>query len=147
MMVRRIAAGALFLALLAGGIRASMLRLLFPPHRPPDVAGPIDGVDRKPLRFRNDPTDAELVRFLDVVRTQTKRGDRIGLLMSGRHAGFSYMFWRANYELPGRLVLPPMDMVAPEDADVVALWDAGWGDPRYELVWAEGKGAILRRTR
>ena len=147
MMVRRVAAGALFAALLAGGIRVSMLRLLLPPFRPPNVAGPIDGVDRKPLRFRNDPSDGDLVRFFEVVRGQTKRGDRVGVLMSKQHAGFSYMFWRANYELPGRLVLPPMDLLAPEDADVVALWDAGWGDPRYDLVWAEGKGAILRRKR
>lgn len=147
MMVRRVAAGALFLALLAGGIRGNVLRLLLRPHRPPDVAGPIDGVDRKPLRFRNDPSDQELVRFLEVVRAHTKRGDRIGLLMSGRHGSFSYMFWRANYELAGRIVLPPMDVLPPDDADVVALWDAGWGDPRYDLEWAAGKGAILRRKR
>lgn len=144
-MIRRVVAGVLFAALIAGGIRASMLRLLLPPHRPPDVPGPLDGVDRKPLRFRNDPTDQELLRFIAVLRTQTKRGDRVGLFMAGRHASFSYMYWRAAYELPGRTVLPPMNLLAPENADVVALWEEGWGDPRFDLVYAEGKGAILRR--
>jgi len=137
----------LFAALVAGGIRGSMLRLLLPPHRPPDVAGPQDGVDRQPLRFRNDPTDADLLRFFGVLQTMTHRGERVGLLMNGRHSGFSYMYWRASYELPGRTVLPPMNLLAPEGADVVGLWGEGWGDPRFDLVWAEGRGAILRRRK
>lgn len=146
-MMRTIAAGLLFAALLAAGFRVSIVRLLLPPHRPPSVPGPVDGVDRKPLRFRNDPVPAEVLQFFETVRAQTKRGERVGILMAAPYSGFSYAYWRGSYVLAGRTVLVPMDMVAPEDADVVALWKSGWGDPRYDLVWSDASSAILRRRR
>jgi hypothetical protein len=61
------------------------------------------------------------------------------------HNGFSYTYWRTRYVLSGRTVLLPMDLIAPENPDVVAIYNTGWGDPRYELVWLGGHGAIARR--
>lgn len=147
-MIRRVAAGLLFAAILAGGMRASMFRLLLPPHRPPDVPGPIGGVDRAPLRLRNDPTPPELLQFFAELRAQTRPGERIGIMFGAHHAGFSYTYWRARYFLTGRTVLLPMDIIAPETApDVVAIWDTGWGDPRFELVWTGSHGAIARKRK
>jgi hypothetical protein len=146
-MMRRIAAGLLFAAVLAGGIRASVLRLLLPPHRPPDAPAPAGGIDRKPLRFENDPAPAELLRFFETIRANTRRGERVGLLMAAPYSGFSYVYWRANYVLAGRVILPPIDLVAPEDADVIAVWRSPFGDPRYEIVRADADSALLRRRR
>ena len=145
-MIRRVAAGLLFAAILAGGTRASMLRLLLPPHRPPDVPGNLAGVDRAPLRLKNDPTPPDLQQFLQQLRARTREGERIGFIFSWPHGGFSYTYWRARYVLTGRTVLLPMDIIAPDQApDVVAIWSTGWGDPRYELVWVEGHGAMARK--
>jgi hypothetical protein len=146
-MMRRVVAGLLFAAILAGGMRASILRLLLPPHRPPDVPGPIGGVDREPLRLKNDPTPPELLQFAEEVRSRTRKGERVGLMFGAPHHGFSYTYWRARYLLAGRTVLPPMDIVAPEDADVLALWRTGYGDPRYDVIFADGNSAIARRAR
>lgn len=147
-MMRRVAAGLLFAAILAGGMRASMFRLLLPPHRPPSVDGNIAGIDRAPLRLKNDPTPPDLLKFLSEVRVQTRRGERVGLVFGWPHAGFSYTYWRSRYTLTGRNVLLPMDLVAPEEApDVVAIWDTGWGDPRFELVWVGSHGAIARKKK
>lgn len=142
---RRLAAGLIFVALVASGVRGSILRLLFPPHRPPDVAGPVDGVDRRPLRFRNDPTPLELQRFLEDVRGSTLRGERIAFAAGPGHDGFSYTYWRASYVWSGRTVLLPVSLVAPENADVIAIWNAQYDDPRYEVLWREGNGALARR--
>lgn len=146
-MMRRVVAGLLFAAILAGGMRASILRLLLPPHRPPDLAGPIGGVDREPLRLKNDPTPPELLQFFAFVRARTEKGERVGLMFGAPYQGFSYTYWRARYELAGRTVLPPMDLVSPEDADVLALWRTGYGDPRYDVVFADSNSAIARRVR
>lgn len=146
-MMRRVAAGLLFAALLAGGVRPPLLRLLLPPHRSPDVPGPIGGVDRAPLRLKNDPTPVELVRFVEEVRSRTRKGERIGLQFGEPHHGFSYTYWRARYLLAGRTVLLPMDIVAPENADVIAVWRTGYGDPRYDVIFADTNSAIARRAR
>jgi hypothetical protein len=105
----------------------------------------VDGVDRRPLRFRNDPTPPELQRFLEDVRGSTLRGERIAFAAGPGHDGFSYTYWRASYAWSGRTVLLPVSLVAPENADVIAIWNAQYDDPRYEMLWREGNGALARR--
>lgn len=145
-MIRRVAAGLLFAALLAGGIRPSLLRLLLPPHRPPEAPAPPGAVDRRPLRFANDPTPPEIARFFEDVRAQTRPGEKIGLLMAPPNESFGYTYWRASYALSGRPVLLPITLAYPTDADVIALWEAGWGAADFELAWTgERNGALLRR--
>lgn len=147
-MMRSVLCGLLFAAILAGGARPSILRLLLPPHRPADVAGNAAGVDRAPLRLKNDPTPADLQQFLTTVREQTREGETIALVAGWPHTGFSYVYWRARYAWTGRTLILPMDIVAPEvPPDVVAIWDTGWGHPRYELAWTVGHGAIARKKK
>ena|SRR5687768_6353935 len=147
-MIRRVAAGLLFAALLAGGLRPSLLRLLLPPHRPPEAPAPEGAVDRRPLRFTNDPTPPEVAQFFEELRAHTKPGEKVGLLMSPPNEGFGYTYWRASYALTGRPMLLPVSLVYPHDADVIALWEAGWGSPNYELAWlGERNGALLRRKK
>ena len=142
-MMRRVGAGLLLAALFAAGVRVSVLRLLAPPHRPPDTPAPPGGIDRKPLRFANDPVPSDVLGFLGRVRADTKPGDRIALMMAAPHGGWTYTHWRASYELSGRHVLPPVTWETPPDA--IALWRTGFGDPHYELVWSDENSALLRR--
>lgn len=144
-MMRRIAAALLFAALLAAGARLPILRLLLPPHRPPDVATHPSALQRQPLRFTNDPTPQEMQRFFEGVRANTKPGERIVLIMPVPFEGMGYAHWRASYTLSGRHVSLPDPEQGPKDADVLAVWATYFGDPRYELAWLEGKGAMLRR--
>lgn len=147
-MIRRVAAGLLFAALLAGGIRPSLLRLLLPPHRPPEAPAPPGAVDRQPLRFRNDPTPPEIAHFFRELRAQIRPGEKVALLMAPPNESFGYTYWRASYELTGRPMLLPVTLVYPSDADVIALWQAGWGSPSFELAWmGEKDGALLRRKK
>ena len=142
-MMRRVAAGLLLAALFAGGVRVSILKLLLPPHRPPDTPAPPGGIDRKPLRFANDPVPDDLLRFLERVRADTKPGEQVAVLMEAPHSGWTYAYWRANYVLSGRRVLPPIEWDT--TPDVIALWRTGWGDPRYDIVWSDANSALLRR--
>ena len=145
-MMRRVAAGLLLAAILAGGVRVSILGLLLPPHRPPDIPAPPGAIDRKPLRLANDPIPGDVLRFLERVREDTKERESIALLMAHPHEGWSYTYWRASYVLAGRRVLVPRETVPPEVApDVVAVWQREWADPRYAIVWADANGARLRR--
>lgn len=144
-MMRRVAAGLLLAAIFAGGVRLSILRLLLPPHRPPDAPAPSGAIDRKPLRFANDPVPDDVLQFLGRVRADTRPGERIALAMAPPHGGWTYTHWRASYVLSGRHVLPPVPWDAPPD--VVALWQTGWGDPRYDLMWSDANSAMLRRKR
>ena len=145
-MIRKVAAGLLLLALFAGGVRLSILRLLLPPHRPVNDPTKIYGVDRRPLRFSDDPVPADVLQFLGRVRAETKPGERVALLMASPHDGWSYTHWRASYVLSGRHVITPMNLVEPEvPPDAVGLLGVGWGHPTYEIVWADAKSAMLRR--
>ncbi len=145
-MIRKIAAGVFLTALFAGGVRLSILRLLLPPHRPVNDPTKIYGVDRRPLRFSPDPVPADVLQFIEQVRASTKPGESVALLMASPHDGWSYTHWRASYMLSGRFLITPMNLVEPKTPpDVVGLWGVGWGDPRYELVWADSKSALLRR--
>jgi len=142
-MMRKVAAGLILAAIFAGGVRVSILRLLLSPHRPPDAPAAPGAIDRKPLRFANDPVGEDVLRFLERVRADTKPGETVALMMAAPHGGWSYTHWRASYVLSGRHVLPPVPFDAPPD--VVALWQTGWGDPRYELMWSDANSALLRR--
>lgn len=142
-MMRRVAAGLLLAALFAAGVRVSILRLLLPPHRPPDAAAPPGAIDRRPLRFANDPVSEDVLRFLERVRADTKPGERIALMMAAPHGGWTYTHWRASYVLSGRHVLPPVQWETPPD--VIALWRTGFGDPSYDLLWSDADSALLRR--
>jgi hypothetical protein len=145
-MMRRVAAGLLLAAVVAGGVRLPILRLLLPPHRPPDTPAPPGAIDRKPLRFANDPVPDDVLRFIERVRENTTSGERIALLMAPPHEGWSYTHWRASYLLSGRRVLVPRPIVPPQSSpDVVGLWRTSWVDPRYAIVWSDADGALLRR--
>ena len=144
-MIRKVAAGLLFTALFAGGIRLSLLRLLLPPHRPPDAPAPMGAVDRKPLRLTNDPLPADVAAFLERVRASTKPGERVALVMAWPHDGWSYTHWRGSYALSGRVVNAPPTPVDEMPPDVVAAWRTGFGHPQYEIVWADANSALLRR--
>jgi hypothetical protein len=116
----RIAALALFILLFAGGFRPMLLRLPFSRasmHQP----GPETGLDRRPLREKEDPTSPEMRAFLDRVRTETRRGESIAVVFAPPHDGWSYNYWRAHYALSGRRVLLPGET----NADVIAYWPAG----------------------
>jgi hypothetical protein len=142
-MMRRVAAGLLLAAIFAGGVRIPVLRLLLPPHRSPDTPAPPGAIDRKPLRFANDPVEPDVLQFLGRVRADTKPGERIALMLAPPHGGWTYTHWRASYALSGRHVMPPVQWETMPD--VVALWRTGWGDPQYDLVWSDSNSALLRR--
>lgn len=134
----------LFAALVVFGSRPIYLRLLVPPHRPADVPGPADGISRKPLRFADDPLDPELRQFLHVVAEHTRPGEKVGFLMAPPAGGFSYAYWRASYELPGRTVVLPLDLAQGDRPDVIATWGRPWPGSGYVPVWNGGRGEILR---
>lgn len=142
-MIRRVAGGLLFAALLASGMRPSLLRLLLPPHRP-SAGKPVGTVNRRPLRFENDPVPPDVQQFFENVRANTRPGETIGILMAPPFDDFGYSYWRASYSLSGRPLLLPPQFVPWDRPDVVALWDTGWGDSRYDLAWTGPKSAILR---
>lgn len=113
--MKRVAAILLFALLFIGGFRPMFLQLLVSRrmlHRP----GPVDGLDRRPLREKEDPTPRDLKVFLRGVRTQTHPGDTIALDFAPPYGGWGYMYWRASYVLSGRTILLPGNM----DANVIA---------------------------
>ena len=138
-------AAALFVLLIAGAFRVELLRLLIPPHRMPHADGPISGLDRKPLRLRNDGTPDELRVFLSMARMQTRPGKTVSIVMPPPHSGFSYTYWRANYELSGRNVLLPPEHMHPAAADYVVVWGQEWQYPCFRVIWSGFGGAVLER--
>jgi hypothetical protein len=140
---RTLLAAALFALLIAGAFRPELLRLLIPPHRMPYAEGPLSGIDRSPLRLRNDGTPDELRVFLNMARMQTRPGKTVSLILAPPHNGFSYAYWRANYELTGRQVLLPPEHVHPAAADYVVVWRAEWSDPAFREVWRGFGGMVL----
>lgn len=90
-----------------------------------------------------DPTPPEVLDFLVRVRAETREGEVIGLALAPPHDGFSYTYWRANYVLAGRMVLPPHAGRA--HADVLASWGRPVDDTRFEILWTDGASAVARR--
>ena len=109
-MIRRIAAGLLFAALVASGVRLPLLRLILPPHRPVQYPPPDKAVDRWPLRWKDEYVSEEFQRFLDDARNRTKPGETLALQFVAPYDGFGYVHWRASYALTGRHVLMPHDV-------------------------------------
>lgn len=142
--VSRIVAVILFVLLIAGGFRFELLRLLIPPHRMPPVEGPHSGL-RQPLRLRNDRTPEQLRVFLTMARLQIPPGRTVSVVLPAPHDGFSYEYWRANYELSGRPVLLPPKEMHPANADYVAAWKSDWSNPLFDVVWRGSGGMVLKR--
>ena len=127
-MMRRLAAGLLFAALVAAGIRPALLRLLVPPFRPAAQPAPGRAMDRWPLRWKAEYVPADLQRFLDDARAQTRPGETIGLKLAPPYEGFGYTHWRAAYSLTGRYVLIPDEVVKwKTPPDVLVTWDPARG--------------------
>lgn len=91
--------------------------------------------------------------FLEEVRTHTRPGDTIAILVPSMRweAGYSYAYYRASYVLAGREVLP---LVRPDDTPVpanlsrakyVAAWHRNVPDRTPRVVWAGRGGALLER--
>jgi hypothetical protein len=91
--------------------------------------------------------------FLEEVRTHTRPGDTIAILVPSMRweAGYSYAYYRASYVLAGREVLPlvqPDDSAVPQNlagAKFVAAWHRNVQDPSRRVVWAGRGGALLER--
>jgi len=109
----RLVAWSLFALLIIGGFRlpVSWLR-----HRP----GPPNGLDRRPLRERDDPSPPQFRTFLESARSQTPPGATVSIDFAAPYDGFSYAYWRANYVLAGRRVLLPGD----RSGEYVVSWPA-----------------------
>ena len=140
--MRGTVAAVLFVALLVSGLRPRLLRLLVPPHELSRAEGPVSGIDRAPLRLRQDPTPPDLLQFLERVRAETSASDSIAVAIAPPYDDFAYSFWRASYVLAGRRVVRPD---AKEEIDVLAYWGMPVEDSRFEPVWSEGRGTMARR--
>lgn len=140
---RTILNAALFVLLIAGSFRPELLHLVLPPHRMPDVPGPVNGLDRRPLRLRNDGTPEDLRVFLAMTRIQIDRGRSVAVVFPPPFDGFSYAYWRSAYELAGRNVLLPVS--DPATADYVAAWHTGWTNPAFAPVWSGFGGTVMKR--
>jgi hypothetical protein len=127
-MMRRVAAGLLFAALVAGGVRPALLRLLLPPFQPPPQPAPDRGLDRAPLRWKRPFVRPDMEQFLEQARAQTRPGERLGLQFERPYEGFGYAHWRASYALTGRYVLIP-DYIVPRTTqpDAVLMWNGVHG--------------------
>jgi hypothetical protein len=133
----------LLAALVLAGIRPSMLRLVLPGASSSVAPGPVDGLDRRPLRFRSDPGPAQVIRFIEGVRQETPAGARIALLFPPPFDGFSYAYWRSSYLLSSRSVLLPLSPPDLDQADYVAVMGVPFEDPRFQHVWSGGRGETL----
>ncbi|HKB79533.1 MAG TPA: hypothetical protein VKH35_07445 [Thermoanaerobaculia bacterium] len=112
--MKRIAAILLFALLFVGGFRPMFLRLLVSRamvHHP----GLPGGLDRKPLREKEDPTPAPLRALLGRARMLTQPGQSVALDFAPPYDGWGYTWWRGSYVLSGRKVLLPGNL----DANVV----------------------------
>ena len=141
--LRRIAAFACLLAIVALRIEPQLLRLPFMDRTKlnRELAQSADG------EWRQYP------RFLEGVRQHTKPGEKIAILVppSKWDDGYSYAYYRASYFLAGREVLPLVtedDRPHPENvraADAIAAWHmrvrAGVG----RVAWAWEGGLLLQR--
>ncbi len=109
----RLVAWSLFALLIIGGFRFPLSWLR---HRP----GPPNGLDRRPLPERDDPSPPQFRAFLETARAQTAPGATVSIDFAAPYDGFSYAYWRANYVLAGRRVLLPGD----QSGQFVVSWPA-----------------------
>jgi hypothetical protein len=90
--------------------------------------------------------------FLREVEARTPPGSRIAIVVSRRwFEGYSYAYYRANYVLRGREVLP---VITPDDrpleenfesADFVAGWHCRVREERHAPVWSGFDGTLYVR--
>lgn len=145
MRFRKILGGLLFAAIVAGGIDPRRVRFLF--------------VDRTALgaqlTLAPDAQAPTYPRFLEEIARRTKPGDSIAILVPMRHwtGGYAYAFYRATYFLPGRNVIPLIDLedaMHPErlrEARYIAAWRMLPLPGPWEVAWRGPDGLLLRRTR
>lgn len=90
--------------------------------------------------------------FLSSVRARTRPGDRIAIvILSTDWEPYSYVYFRAVYQLSGRRVIPVVDdrsVVHPErlrEATYVAAWGARFRSDEFTTVWSGDGGSLARR--
>lgn len=130
---RQLLWGALFAAIVLGGVDARVLHLIVHPRdaqQSPDGGFP------------------EYPRFLREVAARTAPGETILLIAPT----YEYPFYRACYFLADRRVIPLLDSeerAHPErlrDATVVAVWRLP-APEGFDTVWSGHEGLLLRRKR
>lgn len=92
-------------------------------------------------------------RFLEGVRAHTQRGDTIALVAPTFNwdDGYSYAYYRANYFLTGRDVLPLSDsanhlqLLNFRNARYIAAWRTPVPQAHFTVVWSGADGVLLRR--
>jgi hypothetical protein len=139
-MIRRAAAATLFVAILAAGVEPILISLPFR-DRAPIAARYASMLDAAYPGYRE---------FLEAVRTRTKDGDVIALVVPARRweFGYSYAYYRASYVLAGREVLPLVwhhDELLPQNfgaATYVAAWHA---TVPGEVVLQTSGGVLVKR--
>lgn len=84
--------------------------------------------------------------FLSGVDDRTPPGARIAICVPFTEwdGGYGYAYYRASYLLPGRQVVPIANV---NEADFVACWHVRPALPRFEPVWQNADGVLLRRVR
>lgn len=90
--------------------------------------------------------------FLTAVRARTQAGDRIAIvILSSDWELYSYVYFRAVYQLSGRRVIPVVDdrsVAHPErlrEATYVAAWGARFRSDEFTTIWAGDGGSLARR--
>src|SRR5260370_24424083 len=96
----RLVAWSLFALLIIGGFRFPLSWLR---HRP----GPPNGLDRRPLPERDDPSPPQFRAFLETARAQTAPGATVSIDFAAPYDGFSYAYWRARHFPPPPPPPPP----------------------------------------
>lgn len=140
-MIRRVAAATLFTAIVVIGIEPILLSLPFRDRRPMATA----------FATRADRLFAGYVEFLADVRSHTRNGDSIALMVPSRswERGYSYAYYRASYLLAGREILPLVDRndrLIGENlraAQYVAAW--GVTPPAGDVVVKRSGGSLVKR--
>lgn len=93
-------------------------------------------------------------RFLEEVRSRTRPGDTVAILVPAARwdYGYSYAYYRASYFLTGRVVMPlvdPQDRRLPENLRAARYVAAFGMSPRVaaDVVWRGDGGTLVRLPR
>ncbi|MBI2214953.1 MAG: hypothetical protein HYU52_15000 [Acidobacteria bacterium] len=100
---------------------------------------------------RRAPGYRELLREADA---RIPRGERVAIVFPTLEwpRGYSYAFFRAEYLLAGRVIVPLSwwDGPAPEriaEAEYIVVYGAGRPSGRWERLFQNGDGEVARRIR
>ncbi len=143
MPVRRIAALACLIAIVALRLEPRLIELPFTNRRPI-------------VKLLADYADGQWIqypRFLRRIRACTKPGDSIAIVAPAMKwdDGYSYAYYRGSYFLAGRVVLPLVtadDRLHPENfygARYIASWRGKVPPGRYKVLCQAEGGALLQR--